>query len=93
MALRKYNEKIIQIYLPSADTKKKMIEEAKAKKCTLSRYILSRLEDASSQERPRPTSGQDLNKLQEENHRLALELHESEHRIAWLWSSMNLSIG
>jgi hypothetical protein len=84
MVLQKYNEKIIQIYLPSADTKKKMIEEAKARKCTLSRYILSRLEEAGAQERPRPASGQDLHTLQEENRRIASELHESEHRISHL---------
>ena len=84
MAVQKYNEKIIQIYLPSADTKKKMIEEAKARKCTLSRYILSRLEEASSMDRPRPASGQDLHALQEENRRLASDLHESEHIISRL---------
>jgi predicted RNase H-like nuclease (RuvC/YqgF family) len=84
MALQKYNKNIIQIYLPCAEDKEKIKKDAKAKKTTLSKYIVSRLEAASSQEMSRPSSGQDLNKLQEENRRLALELHESEHRIARL---------
>jgi predicted RNase H-like nuclease (RuvC/YqgF family) len=72
------------VYAGSPERLRQIKEESKKRGVQASKYLMAAEEYFRTSQEPRPASGQDLNKLQEENRRLALELHESEHRIARL---------
>lgn len=72
------------VYTGSAERLKQIREEAQRRGVQASKYLMSAEEFFRNAQESRPASGQDLNKLREENRRLAAELHESEHRIARL---------
>ncbi len=82
MAPSKYPGLRVEIRLPSEEEKRKLDEVAEAKGVTTSKYILYAI--AQSLQPPRPTSGQDLRHLQEDNRNLAGELHQAKMRAAKL---------
>jgi hypothetical protein len=82
MPVKQRMGKILEISLPSEEHRQKIKESAKARGCTTSKYILTILEEASRP--PRPASGQDFQHLQEDNRRLAADLHDAKNRIAQL---------
>jgi hypothetical protein len=69
----RYNGKRIEIRFPTEEEKEKLEAEAKAKGCTVAKYVLSILDE--SRQKPRPISrAGDFHALQQENHRLAQDL-------------------
>jgi hypothetical protein len=78
MAQETYNGRTIELYANSPEHKQKIVDEAKKRNCTVSKYIFSVLEAA---ERPRvdPVNAEELNSLREENRALRRSLAERNH--------------
>lgn len=84
MALKKYNERLIELYVGSSEQKKKIQDDAKANGSTTSKYILSIINEAGQEKKPAAINPTEVQDLKEENSHLAEELRDSERRVASL---------
>ncbi len=75
MAQDIYNGRTIELYAHSVEHKQKIVNEAKKRNCTISKYIFSVLE-AADQPPIDPISVEELNSLREENRILHRSLAE-----------------
>ena len=84
MALKKYNERLIELYVGSSEQKKKIQDDARANGSTTSKYILSIINEAGQEKKPAAINPTEVQDLKEENSHLAEELRDSERRVASL---------
>jgi hypothetical protein len=64
--------KILEISLPSEETKRQIQEEAERRKCTASKYILTLFEE--SRRPASPSAGPEIEHLRQENRKMEVDL-------------------